>query len=101
MKVISLPAARPRLRRVWPVIFLPLLPVGGPVANFGAQAFHQLDKGGLKRVVAAFGENIRAGCDEMSLHLKSRACIPVMRQGDDCLLNLERWLQRDDLLLDP
>jgi hypothetical protein len=61
------------------LVSLPLLSIGGPVTDFAAQAFHQLDKGGLKCVIAAFSENIRAWCDEMRSHMKSRTCIVVMR----------------------
>ena len=95
--VVALSLGRAQRQFIFPAVH-PLL---GAAGDLPAQLRHGLAKRSPQRVVSALGENVRAGRDEVNIHLMRRAGVFESRKPDIRLVNLARPAQREDLLFQP
>jgi len=90
-------AAPPRFR----VALEALQPFRRTAGDLLPQLLHDFLERGPKCVIAALGEHIRSGRDEVDVDLKSRAGVLQPDQPDVRLVNLPRAAKGEDLFLHP
>ena len=72
-----------------------------PAGDLFPQLLHDFLERRAQRVVAALGEDIRAGRDEVDVHLIRRAGVLQPDKPDVGLVNLSRLAEGEDLFFHP